>query len=175
LIDEGEKRAVRIGSNVISYSRGMPYKGWKAFKTELEEVIASFFKKADEPRIERLGFRYLNALRNDLHGIQSISNLDLKLEIDRKPVTGSMNVNVTTDRETDTACTVRIATTDIIQGNLPPGTTVYVDVDVFTNKEGFETTDQNFVKQWIEKAHTKEKIRFFQLLTPETIESLREK
>jgi uncharacterized protein (TIGR04255 family) len=86
-----------------------------------------------------------------------------------------MNVNVTADGASDTACTVRIATTDIIRGNLPPSTSVYVDVDVFTGKEGFETTDQDFVKQWIEKAHTKEKAQFFQLLTPETIESLREK
>jgi uncharacterized protein (TIGR04255 family) len=175
LVDEKEKRAVRIGSNVLVYSRGMPYVGWKDFKKELEEVIVDVFEKSNDLHIERLGLRYLNALMSDVHGIQSISDLDMKLEIDRKPITESMNVNVTTDRKSDTACTVRIATTDIIQGNLPPGTTIYVDVDVFTDKEGFETTDQDFVKQWIEKAHTKEKTRFFQLLTSETIESLREK
>ena len=99
----------------------------------------------------------------------------MALEIDSRQITGSMNVNVTTDGESDVACTVRIATSDIIQGNLPPGTTVYVDVDVFTGEKGFGTKDQNFVKQWIEKAHTKEKSQFFQLLTSETIESLREK
>lgn len=175
LIDESEKRAVRIGANVITYSRGMPYVGWKAFKAELEDVIEGVFKKASDLNIERLGLRYLNALRSDLHGIRSISDLDLKLEIDREPILGSVNVNVTTDGASDTACTVRIATTDILQGNLPPGTSVYVDVDVFTAKQGFETTDQNFVKQWIEKAHSREKTQFFQLLTPETIESLKEK
>lgn len=175
LIDEKEKRAVRIGANVIVYSKGMPYVGWKAFKKELEEVIMRVFEKSNELHIERLGLRYLNALRSDLHGIRSITDLDMKLKIDSKQIKGSMNVNVTTDGASDTACTVRIATTDIIQGNLPPSTSVYVDVDVFTGKQGFETTDQDLVKQWIEKAHTKEKAQFFQLLTSETIESLREK
>jgi uncharacterized protein (TIGR04255 family) len=175
LIDDREKRAVRIGANVITYSRGMPYVGWKAFRTELEEVVAAVFEKTKELRVERLGLRYLNALRNDLHGIRSISDLDLKLEIAGETVTGGINVNVTADGESDTACTVRIATTDVIRGNLPPSTSVYVDVDVFTSNEGFATTDREFVKEWIEKAHSKEKVHFFRLLTESTIESLRER
>ena len=174
LTDEYEKRAVRIGRNVISYSRGMPYVGWKVFKTELDEVINVVFEKAGELHVERLGLRYLNALRFDLHGIQSISDLNLKLDIAERRIAGSVNVNVTTDGTGDLACTVRIATPDFVQGIIPPGTSVYVDVDVFTNSIGFETTNQEFVRDWIERAHSKEKTQFFQLLTESTIESLRE-
>jgi uncharacterized protein (TIGR04255 family) len=175
LLDEREKRAVRIGSNVISYSRGMPYIGWKAFKTELNEVITGVFQKARDLSIERLGLRYLNALRNDLHGIGSISDLNLVLEIASERITESVNVNITTDRTSETATTVRIATMDIVQGNLPPGTSVYVDVDVFTDNVSFETKDHEFVRQWIERAHSKEKAQFFRLLTEGKIESLTEK
>jgi len=175
LLHERERRAVRIGANVISYSRGVPYIGWKAFKAELDEVITGIFQKAKGLSIERLGLRYLNALRDDLHGIGSITDLNLALEIASERITESVNVNITTDRMSETACTVRIATMDIVQGNLPPGTSVYVDVDVFTDNIGFETTDHEFVREWIERAHSKEKAQFFRLLTESKIESLREK
>jgi uncharacterized protein (TIGR04255 family) len=175
MVDEKEKRALRIGTNMISYSRGMPYVGWKVFKTELEEVIAVVFKKTHGLHVERLGLRYLNALKHDLHGIHSISDLDLKVEIANERITGSANLNVTTDATSDTASTVRVATTDFVQGDIPPGTSVYVDVDIFTNSEGFQTTNQSFVREWIERAHSKEKAKFFQLLRESTIESLRER
>lgn len=175
MVDEKEKRALRIGTNMISYSRGMPYVGWKVFKTELEEVIAVVFEKTHELHVERLGLRYLNALKHDLHGIHSISDLDLKVEIANERITGSANLNVTTDATSDTASTVRVATTDFVQGDIPPGTSVYVDVDIFTNSEGFQTTNQSFVREWIERAHSKEKAKFFQLLRESTIESLRER
>ena len=50
---------------------------------------------------------------------------------------------------------------------------MYIDVDVFT-QEGFETQEQDVVTSWIEDAHTKEKEQFFRLLTPQTIQLLKE-
>jgi uncharacterized protein (TIGR04255 family) len=171
---EGAGRAVRIGPQVLSYHRRAPYVGWAKFKPELDEAIAGVFGKTDGLRVERLGLRYLNALRTDVHGIKSISDLNLKLEIASERVSGNANVNFTTGDSSETSCTVRIATTDFIQGDLPENTSVYVDVDVFT-KPGFETKDQSVVKDWIEAAHTREKEQFFRLLTERTIESLKEK
>ena len=174
LIDEHEQRAIRIGANAISYSRGMPYVGWERFKPELEEVIDCVFGKADSLVVERLGLRYLNALRRDLHGIESLSDLDFSLNVEGSPITESANVNFTSDSNSDVASTVRIASTDFVLGQVPPGTAVYLDVDVFTNEVAFETRDCELVKHWIEKAHTKEKLQFFRLLKPSTIELLRE-
>jgi uncharacterized protein (TIGR04255 family) len=173
---EGGGRAVRIGPQVLSYHRLAPYVGWAKFKPELDEVIAGVFEKADALRVERLGLRYLNALRTDVHGIRSISDLNLKFEIASERIFGNANINFTTGDSSDTACTVRIATTEFIQGALPENTSVYVyvDVDVFT-KQGFETKDRTVVKDWIEAAHTREKEQFFRLLTETTIESLKEK
>lgn len=174
LVDAGGRRAVRIGPQVLSYHRTVPYVGWAKFKTELDEAIAGIFEKAEDLSIERLGLRYLNALRSDTHGVRSISDLDLKLEVAGERVPGNANMNFTTDVADHTACTVRIATPEFIMGSLPANTSVYVDVDVFT-KEGFRTKEQLIVKDWVEAAHTKEKQQFFRLLTKETIESLKEK
>lgn len=174
LIDNTAGRAVRIGPQVLSYHRRMPYVGWAEFKPELVEVIAGVFQKTDGLRVERLGLRYLNALRTDVHGIRLISDLDLKLEVSGERIAGNANLNFTTADSSDTICTVRIATTEFIHGELPENTSVYVDVDVST-KPGFETKDQAFVRDWIEAAHAKEKEQFFRLLSETTIESLKEK
>ena len=175
MTNEVDKRAVRVGGNTLSYSRGMPYVGWANLRLELRQVIAALFEKARDLRVERLGLRYLNALRNDLHGIQSIADLDLSLKIEDERISDLVNINLTFDPASDTTCTLRIATPELVQGLVPPGTSVYVDVDIFTNEEGFGTTDRNFVEAWIERAHQREKEQFFRLLPASTIESLREK
>lgn len=174
LLDDQQNRAVRVGANAISYSRGVPYTGWEAFKPELEELVEGIFTKADSLVVERLGLRYLNALRHDLHGIDSLADLDFSLLVEEDRITDSANVNFTSEPNSDTASTIRIATTDFVAGQVPPGTSVYLDVDVFTNEAGFETNDRGFVTDWIERAHTKEKDQFFRLLKPSTIEALRE-
>lgn len=166
-------RAVRVGPQMLSYHRLSPYVGWEKFKPELDEAIDGLFSKSGGVSVRRLGLRYINALRLDLHGIRSISDLDLKLEIAGERVAGNVNVNFTTDVTNDTDCTVRIATTEFVQGDLPPNTSVYVDVDVFT-KEPFRTKDQTEVRSWVEFAHTREKEQFFRLLTNQTIDSLKE-
>jgi uncharacterized protein (TIGR04255 family) len=167
------RRAVRIGPQVLSYHCTAPYVGWERFKPELQQAIEGLFQKADGLVVRRLGLRYLNALRPDVHGIRSVSDLDLKLEIDGERVGGNVNVNFTVDPGSDKTCTVRIATPEFIQGALPANTSVYVDVDVFTH-DGYESRKEADVTSWLEAAHTKEKQQFFRLLTVETINSLKE-
>jgi uncharacterized protein (TIGR04255 family) len=168
------RRTIRVGSQVLSYHRLSPYVGWKEFKPELEQAVDGLFSKAGGVTIRRLGLRYMNALRADLHGIKSIADLDLKLLIAGETVSGNVNVNFTTDVAPGIDCTVRVATAEFVQGVLPPNTSVYIDVDVFT-EEGFKTKDEGEVKRWIELAHTKEKEEFFHLLTANTIEKLEER
>lgn len=167
------RRAIRIGPQALSYHLVAPYAGWTRFKPELKQAIEGLFQKADGLVVRRLGLRYLNALRADVHGIRSISDLDLTLEIDGERVGDNVNVNFTVDPASDTACTVRIATPQFIQGVLPASTSVYVDVDVFTH-DGYESRKEADVTSWLEAAHTKEKQQFFRLLTSETINSLKE-
>ena len=174
LIDsEKPTRFVRIGPQVLSYHRVAPYIGWERFHPELEQAIDGLFEKSYGLTIERLGIRYMNALRSDIHGIRSISDLDMKLQVAGDIVSGNVNVNFTTAASEQTDCTVRVATTEFVQGDLPTNTSVYVDIDVFT-KPGFETNDSADVKTWVVTAHANEKEQFFRLLTEDTIQSLKE-
>ena len=170
----GPQRAIRIGPQVISYHRMVPYIGWERFRPELEETITGLFDRANGLVIRRLGLRYLNALSPDLHGITSISDLDLEIKVASRRVEGNVNLNFTMDVTSATACTVRVATTEFVQGKLPPNTSVYVDVDVFT-KDGFETRERKAVEDWVTAAHDNEKEQFFRLLTDRSIEALKER
>lgn len=134
------------------------------------------FAQLPEIIIRRLGVRYMNALRADVHRIKSVLDLNLELKVADKRIEGNVNVNVTEAVENDSECTVRIATPEFIQvqGVVPPNTSVYVDVDVFT-KDGFSTASREAVIAWINDAHTVEKDKFFQLLTDRTMSELKER
>lgn len=176
LIGPDGTSALRIGPYAISYHRTPPYVGWQLFRPELEQVVDSLFSTAPAKLliVERLGLRYLNSLTQEAHGINSIADLDIKLTDSDGDISTKVNINFSTSDVTDTSCTVRIATREFIQGNIPPNTTVFVDVDVFSN-EGFKTSDIDRVKSWVNEAHEYEKNEFFHLLTQSTITKLMEK
>jgi uncharacterized protein (TIGR04255 family) len=173
LKDEAGHRAVRIGAYVLSYHQLAPYTGWAAFKPELAKAIEGLFATTNDLTIRRLGFRYLNALRGDVHGINAISDLDVTIGVASEALTESVNLNFITTLQNKGQCAVRIATVDLAQGALPPGTSVVVDVDVSTT-ETFRTKLETDVKSWLEFAHGQEKEQFFRLLTRASIDSLRE-
>lgn len=166
-------RIVRMGPEVLSYHRLMPYVGWEKFRPELVEAVEGLFSIAPSLKIQRWGLRYMNALREDLHGFKTITDLALELKVAGQPVTGHVNINFAVDVFRDTQCMIRIATTEFVQGDLPAKTAVYVDVDVGT-KDGFKTSDKDAVKRWIDEAHTNEKEQFFRLWPAAKIETLKE-
>lgn len=167
------ERTIRIGPQVLSYHRLAPYVGWNRFQPEIAETIEWLFSQVPEIRVRRIGLRYMNALRADVHGIKSVLDLNLTLAIAGDRVGGNVNINFTDEISSDTVCTVRVATPEFIQGTVPPQTSVYVDVDVFT-KEDFATGSRDVVLKWITNAHAAEKRNFFRLLTNETISELKE-
>jgi uncharacterized protein (TIGR04255 family) len=173
LRDTGNKRAVRLGDRVLSYHKLAPYGGWETepVRPALLATIDGLFGKADGLIVRRMGLRYINAVRSDLHDIRSVAALDLKASVADEDITGNVNLNFTTQVSDTTLCTVRIATKDFVQGNLPENTSALVDVDVYT-KESYRTQDVAEVKRWLDFAHDKEKEQFFQLLTDRSIEKL---
>jgi len=174
LVSQDQGRAVRIGPQVLSYHRLKKYVGWETFKPELLDAVDGLFETTPALNIQRLGFRYMNALRPDAHTIQSIADLDLKLTIAGDDVNGNVNINFTTNLSDQTQVTVRIATHEFVHGDLPGNTSVFVDVDVYT-KDNFRSKDSKTIKEWIEFAHMKEKEQFFRLLPQSTIELLMER
>lgn len=171
--DDG-RRSVRIGPQVASYHRVAPYVGWTQFSAELDEFFQGLFEKSQNLRISRLGIRYVNAANSELHGIATITDLNLRLIIAESQIGASANVNYMNEHERQTQSVVRIATPDFVIGTLPAGASLMIDVDVST-RAGFMTTSSDDVKSWANFAHEEEKKQFFRLLKPETVEALKEK
>jgi uncharacterized protein (TIGR04255 family) len=174
LRDEPGNRAVRIGSKVLSYHQRAPYVGWSKFKPELINAVDGLFQTTPGITVKRLGFRYVNALRSDLHRIRSISDLDLRIAVEGNALGGSVNLNYYAEIDDETRCIVRVASKEFVTGATPESTSVVADVDVFT-KEPFKTKDSEAVKTWLEVAHSGEKREFFRLLSQDTINLLTEK
>jgi uncharacterized protein (TIGR04255 family) len=173
LFESGETpRALRVGQCVLSYHRTRAYPGWKKFEPELMAAVDELFGAAKVLKVERIGLRYLNALRTGSHGIRSSSDLDIKISIADERLESHFNLNYTVIGAA-ADCTVRIATPEFLQGDFPNDTQVVIDVDVFT-KDSFVSDDRNVTKEWIRAAHDVEKTEFFRLLTATTISSLRD-
>ena len=88
-------------------------------------------------------------------------------------MSGNLNVNFTKTLSPEIKCTVRVATPDFVEGALPSGSTVYVDIDVYT-PDHYQADETDALKKWTRFAHEQEKEAFFGLLKPETIAALRE-
>ena len=173
-VDKENKTVLRIGPFVVSYHRQAPYVGWENFKPALQQVTTTLFGTVNEPIIKRLGLRYMNALRPSVHGIAGLADLDVKMTVSEEPITKAANLNFMASLERESSCIVRIATPELlVGGTIPADTSVYIDMDIFTN-EGFTTTDKKVVDEWVEFAHTQEKTEFFRLFTQSTIDNLRE-
>ena len=172
LADPSNSAVIRLGGSVLSYHRRPPYPGWGVFKPCLEEVVASLYKSMMDVAVTRLGFRYLNALGPQLHHIRSLDDLYLESTVSDDLISKSVNINFVNDIGQNSSCAVRIATPDLIQGAIPPDTSVFVDVDVYT-KDGFRTNEKAAVIDWIGFAHTNEKEQFFRLFKQETIDALK--
>jgi uncharacterized protein (TIGR04255 family) len=167
------QRAVRIGPQVLSFHKFAPYWGWAKQLPALQEALQQLFSKAGPVNARRLGFRYLNALTNSLHGIRGLSDLDMSVKVAGQLISDHGNVNFKTMPAAEMECTVRVATPDFVEGApLPNGTTVFIDVDVST-PDRFRSGDQQKILDWIDRAHTEEKVAFFRLLTDQTIADLR--
>ena len=75
-------------------------------------------------------------------------------------MSGNLNVNFTKTFSPEIKYTVRVATPDFVDGALPSGSTVYVDIDVYT-PDHFQADETDTLKKWTRFAHEKEKEAFF--------------
>jgi uncharacterized protein (TIGR04255 family) len=175
LSEPGSPAALRIGPKVLSFHQLAPYVGWMVFKPALEAVVETLFSTVDGLQVKRIGLRYMNALRPGIHNIRSVADLDLKLVVSEDLLSEKVNLNFITKVRGDSSCIVRVSTMDFVQGptQIPADTSVFVDVDVYTN-DGFTTSDKTVVNDWVEFAHTQEKTEFFHLFTQNAIDNLRE-
>jgi uncharacterized protein (TIGR04255 family) len=165
--------SVRVGPQVIAYSRRGSYPGWDVFGAELAKVVDSLYRILPNAHVSRLGLRYINALRSDVHGIKNVSDMDIAIAVAGSDVTSSLNLNFKTDVNSNHEAMCRIATVDLAEGVIPDNASIIVDIDVYTGRS-FVTKKIDDVKSWVSTAHQKEKENFFRVLGNEATERLRE-
>src|SRR5262249_42247447 len=157
---------------VLMLSQRAPYPGWTAVEPTLHEGVQALFSSFPEVQITRLGLRYSNAFNPEDHGIRSLADLDVSVVVSEETILERANLNYNTSVG-DLNSTTRIATPEFVQGPLPPNTSVFADVDVYT-KENFRTVSQAVVGKWIGISRATLKTLFFSLLTEQKIQELKE-
>lgn len=172
--EPNKHRAIRVGPSVLSYHLRKPYVGWAEFKQELRRTADKLFDSAEGLILSRLGLRYVNALSRKLHGIDSIADLDLSLEVAGAPLSSKVNVNFIAPGSDHFEVVVRISSPEFVFPQMPDEASALVDIDVST-KGSVETTNVDAVVAWLERAHTAEKQEFFSLLTDDAIVRLEER
>ena len=108
LVDQESPRLVRLGDHVLSYHQKAPYVGWAAFRQELFTTVDALFQKAGRVNVKRLGFRYINALKQAVHGVGSVLDLDLKVEVAGESIPDNMNLSIAAPVHERTRCMVRV-------------------------------------------------------------------
>lgn len=159
-------RIAKVGGHVISYHVLAPYPGWSVFRKEIETVLNSIVEKLKSADFSRLGFRYINVLRPDEHQVSGLIDTNISISIRSEPVNGAVNLNYMRVVEPNHTITVKIATPELVMGNLLPGFSLLCDIDVATSG-GFDVTGAEATMAWITTAHELEKQEFFKILRDE--------
>jgi len=160
---------------VLIVSRRGDYPGWDAaFGGEVNNATTHLFKVLADVKVSRLGMRYINALRSDIHEIQGVADLEVDLRIEKREISDHFNLSFRTNVGTDFEALTRLSTVDFASGNIPENTSFVLDIDVHTS-EKFETNDMDAVFAWAEKARTEKNERFFSVLGETNKERLRKK
>jgi uncharacterized protein (TIGR04255 family) len=166
--------SIRFGPQVLIYSRRGTYPGWdNNFGLQLDNLTDELYRIVPSVHVSRLGLRYINALKSDVHGINNIDDLQISINVAGSRLLNNLNLNFKRNVGTNVEVMCRIASVDLAEGNVPTGTTVIVDIDVYTGKTFSARSDME-VKRWIKEAHGIEKENFFSVLGPDATQRLRE-
>ena len=164
-------RMAKIGLNLLSYHRLQPYPGWGVFKPEIDHVVDFLFGAFQSFQATRVGFRYINFLTEEDHGVRTPQDLNFSVNVADETLCTPQNLNYRVEPSEAHSAIVRIASPDFVSSPLKQQIKVFVDVDVFT-RSGTAIDSAAAVKDWIEAAHTVEKLEFFRLFTPEMLDRL---
>ena len=164
---------MRVGPNMISYHRTGQYVGWSTFRPEIERAIAALYEGIESFQVARIGLRYVNALRKDVHHIGAFHDLRVQIDVAGNKHLGPTMLQIVEEQKTGPFhIRTSIASPDFVQGVLP-GVTAVVDVDVAT-PTNVALKGKDDVLEWVDNAHTYEKKAFFRLFPPALLEQLTE-
>jgi uncharacterized protein (TIGR04255 family) len=163
-------RIVRIGPNSMSCHVLAPYPGWLEFEPFLNSAITALYKKLSLT-VNRIGFRYINALNEVQHLISNARDLNLNIQVDSQDVMEMFALNYRRKLAEEHLCQINVATPEYVLA--PEGETfsAMLDIDVF-NPDGIIFADPASVMNWISSAHNHLKAQYFSLLPEKIIEQL---
>jgi uncharacterized protein (TIGR04255 family) len=172
MVSKSGEVAVRIGPQSIVFARRGAYPGWSTFGPEVRRLVEHTYKVMPTVTVSRIGMRYINALRSDLHSVHGLPDVAIKVLLDGVLLDRSLNLNFKSDVGSEFESTSRIATVDLADGQIPEKTSLVLDIDVYTQPD-FAATGVESCWKWIDGAHTREREQFFRILGVETTERLR--
>jgi uncharacterized protein (TIGR04255 family) len=114
----------------------------------------------------------VNALTSGAHGVRSIEDLNLRVDVGGKPLV-DVTVSYGSDEDPSTEALVRIASKKHVVGELAADATFVVDIDIH-NEQPANLKDTADVMAWLEHAHELEKRLFFELLPDRIVDPLKE-
>jgi uncharacterized protein (TIGR04255 family) len=168
--DAINQRLVRIGPNSLSYHVLPPYPGGIIFKEELMLVVDFVFRTLTKLSVQRLGFKYVNLVTPDQHGVNSIADLNFSVHLNKERLHAPMVLTYQREHKESHTAIVRISSPAFVQG-VPVGKlSALIDVDIMT-PAGFSAEAPNRVLEWVDEAHRIEK-EFFGLLSRQTLKQL---
>lgn len=166
-------RIIRIGEDVLSvHIAGVGrYPGWEEFRATLRTSFAGLFDKLQDVEVKAVSFRYINAVTKDRHLISDAHDLNLDISINGVALSGPVNLNFVVAQGMTHIVTTRIAHPQFVQGEMPAGTRVIVDVEV-NSPSDFRASNVEDLMNWIDDAHSYEKVAFFSLIPKEVLRTL---
>lgn len=171
LINQDGNQRIRIGGNVISFHIVKPYCGWSDFEPQLNGLVNCLFSKIKKITVERIGFRYVNALSANLHTIQSVGDLNVGITSGGMPITENFNLNYEREYSDSHVVSTRIATAGYVKGSIPNDTALVVDIDVRSTPK-LAVNDVEAAMKWVQEAHGYEKQAYFVLFKKEKLDTL---
>lgn len=167
------RRIIRIGNSVLGYILRGQYCGWDDFELELSNAVDGLFNSIEISRVVRLGLRYTNAFRPDLHLISGLADINFQLVVDEEHIVEQASATFAKQVSDNHKVAYRIGTTEYWNEVMPEGTTVIADFDVHSVLE-IEPEAPDQIKAWIREAHEFEKAAFFSILPDRIIDKLKD-
>lgn len=165
----GEPYSIMIGEHVFSLSCTRPYVGWDNFSSMIIELLAILKQTSLITHPERISLKYIDILLAT-DGL-SLDALNFELQVGGKRISTApvqLRTELTAEEFTNIIQIGSPAQVALNAGQLLDGILIDIDTISRTMPSDFWLNPRDF----LDRAHTISKSKFFDLLKPETIKRL---
>lgn len=161
----------RIGEQSVSLHVLYPYVGWTKWSPTIRSLNRLLVDTIQGLTVTRLGLRYIDALRADVHKVQSVTQLAVESSWKGNRIENDILVQFRHSACEGVDAIIRIASGSSVVGQLPSQTSCVTDIDVHSTA-ALARPESAMLDEWAERAHEINKEIFFGLLPPEQLADL---